>query len=312
MPIVITSFGPVAAAPGQLVTITGTGFIGATDVQFGGVSAIFFRVISDTTIQAYPNINGNGTVAVFNALGNTAIAGFTKIITKVSLPNSPDLGRQVATTDLVWVWDSVRNILTKAPASVLPGGPGGIGPGGPGGSGGGTTGNIYTALGSPFKTRVTDFSYAYDAVNNNVTITDVRLLGKIDYVVYATDMNVEFEDWFTPAATATGAGITPTADGIQIAQPAINLTGNGVGATFTVTTVGNVASAIVMVAGGMGYEVGDTFQITNLPNIVFTIATVGPGIGQLEYDAAGGAVIIHNYQLTPGCHITITCDGVVS
>ena len=55
------SFGP--AAGGTLVTITGTGFTGATEVDFGMTPATNLTVVSDTTITV-DSPAGTGTVDV--------------------------------------------------------------------------------------------------------------------------------------------------------------------------------------------------------------------------------------------------------
>jgi len=51
-PPTLTSFTPMVAAVGSMITITGTGFTGATQVQFGGVNAASFTVVSPTQITA--------------------------------------------------------------------------------------------------------------------------------------------------------------------------------------------------------------------------------------------------------------------
>jgi IPT/TIG domain len=66
-PPVITAVSPSsgAAAGGDSVTITGTGFTGATAVNFGGSAASSVNVLSDTQITCTsPAGNGNGTVDV--------------------------------------------------------------------------------------------------------------------------------------------------------------------------------------------------------------------------------------------------------
>lgn len=184
---VITSVSPNAATPGGKVTIQGQGFTGATSVMFGGVEALFFRIISDTQIEAYPNFLGSNIVSVTNASGTTSIDGFVLLLNRVKLPDLPLLGRQASTDDRMYTWDNARGILCQAnigsmPFAAIPG------------SGGGDTGNIYTVLGSPFKVRISDSNYAYDEPTNTVTITDVRLLGKQDYVVFSTETSNEFEN----------------------------------------------------------------------------------------------------------------------
>ncbi len=66
------SSGPILG--GTTVTITGTGFTGATAVAFGSVAATSFTVVSDTQITAVSPAQGNGVVQVkvTTALGTTA------------------------------------------------------------------------------------------------------------------------------------------------------------------------------------------------------------------------------------------------
>jgi hypothetical protein len=50
--VTVSNVAPGSGAPGDSVTITGTGFIGATSVRFGGGVAATFSVVSDTQISA--------------------------------------------------------------------------------------------------------------------------------------------------------------------------------------------------------------------------------------------------------------------
>ena len=63
---IISSVSPASgsAAGGELVTITGAYFTGATDVDFGATPATEFIVISDTKISAITPAVGAGTVDV--------------------------------------------------------------------------------------------------------------------------------------------------------------------------------------------------------------------------------------------------------
>ncbi|MET8629840.1 IPT/TIG domain-containing protein [Kitasatospora sp. NPDC004669] len=60
---VIDSVSPVSGAAGSVVTLTGSGFSGATAVRFGAVVASSFKTVSDTQITATVPA-GSGTVQV--------------------------------------------------------------------------------------------------------------------------------------------------------------------------------------------------------------------------------------------------------
>jgi len=72
----ITSISPAQGptAGGTTVTITGTGFTGATAVNFGSTAATSFTVVNDTTITAVSPAGANGVVriSVVTPLGTTA------------------------------------------------------------------------------------------------------------------------------------------------------------------------------------------------------------------------------------------------
>jgi len=100
----------------------------------------------------------------------------------IKLPNLNPLGRQAQADDLMFIWDSVKGELVRCSVSDLPFGSGG----------GGGSGEPGVYLGSPFKVRTTSPSMAI--VENpagvfNTVITDLRLIGKSDYIVNSTQLN---------------------------------------------------------------------------------------------------------------------------
>lgn len=98
----ITSFTPAFAAIGTVVTITGTGFSGATAVNFGGVAASSFTVVSATQINAVVGAGGaSGVVSVTTPGGTAVLGGFSFVapptITSFS-PSSAPAGAMVTIT----------------------------------------------------------------------------------------------------------------------------------------------------------------------------------------------------------------------
>lgn len=60
---------------GQTVTITGTGFTGASKVKFGTTNATSFTVVSDTKITAKTPAHATGTIDVLvTTIGGTSNA----------------------------------------------------------------------------------------------------------------------------------------------------------------------------------------------------------------------------------------------
>jgi hypothetical protein len=89
--LMVPNAGPIFG--GTLVTITGEGFLGATAVTFGGVSANFI-VISDSEIQAYspPHIAGCVDVVVANPIESSLAALDQLIILRYAgIETNPDM-----------------------------------------------------------------------------------------------------------------------------------------------------------------------------------------------------------------------------
>src|SRR5205807_258018 len=75
----ISSFAPTSGPVGASVTLTGTGFTGATGVSFNGTAATTFTVNSDTQISAtVPTGATTGKITVTNSVGaGTSATNFT-------------------------------------------------------------------------------------------------------------------------------------------------------------------------------------------------------------------------------------------
>ena len=73
-PPTLTRFTPTTGPAGTRVTLTGTHFLGATDVRFNGVSAVVFEVLSGTNIEAVvPRGAIRGPISVVTP-GGTAVS----------------------------------------------------------------------------------------------------------------------------------------------------------------------------------------------------------------------------------------------
>lgn len=75
----ISAFSPTSGAPDSTVVIRGAHFTGAMAVDFGGVSAASFQVVSDSTITAIVGGGASGAVSVRTSAGTGSLEGFTYI-----------------------------------------------------------------------------------------------------------------------------------------------------------------------------------------------------------------------------------------
>jgi hypothetical protein len=90
----VTSFSPASGPTGTVVTITGTGFTGATGVSFGGTAATVFTVVSATSITAtVPAGAGTGPIGVTTSAGTaTSSTAFTVTVSPTVASFSPASG----------------------------------------------------------------------------------------------------------------------------------------------------------------------------------------------------------------------------
>ena len=96
----ISGFFPTIAPTGAPVLITGANLSGATDVQFGGVPAASFIVLSDTSIRAIVGSGTAGDLTVVTPKGTASMAGFTFAGVPTISGFSPALGGEGATVNI--------------------------------------------------------------------------------------------------------------------------------------------------------------------------------------------------------------------
>jgi hypothetical protein len=114
----VTGISPTAGpmAGGNVVTITGTGFTGATAVLFGGTAAAGFQVVSDTQILATspPLPSGTVDVTVTTPGGTSATSAADKFRYSPSAPTvtavSPSSGPPAGGTSVVLAGTSFKNV----------------------------------------------------------------------------------------------------------------------------------------------------------------------------------------------------------
>ncbi len=93
-PPAITSFTPVSGPVGTVVTVTGTGFIGATAVRFNGTAAARFAVVSATSLTATVAAGtSSGPITVTTGAGTgTSSTSFTVLVSPTITALSPVSG----------------------------------------------------------------------------------------------------------------------------------------------------------------------------------------------------------------------------
>ncbi len=86
----ISSFSPDTTGIGSTVTILGTNFWGVSGVNFGGIAASSFTVVSYDTIKAVVGPGANGNLSITNGTDTASAPGFVFNSTPVINAFSPD------------------------------------------------------------------------------------------------------------------------------------------------------------------------------------------------------------------------------
>ena len=189
-PPTLTRFTPTAGPAGTGVTLTGTHFLGATDVRFNGVRAAEFEVVSGTTIEAVvPPGATSGPISVVTP-GGTAVSAepftvvFPPTLTRFT-PTTGPVGTRVTLTGTHFLgatevrFNGVRAVEfevvsgTSMEAVVPPGATSGpISVVTPGGTA--VSAEPFTVVFPPTLTR---FTPATGPVGTRVTLTGTHFLG---------------------------------------------------------------------------------------------------------------------------------------
>ena len=215
IPPAIASFSPTNGPAGTTVTIRGTKFDGATAVQFNGVNAAGFSVNAGTNISAtVPAGATTGPIKVTTPTGSATSANNFAVLNNPAIlsftPNSGNVGTIVTLTGVNF---------TGASSIAF----------------GGANAPGFTIDSSTQATATVPSG----ATTGRITLT-------------TPSGTATSPDVFTVSTTPVISGFTPTAAGIgtQVVITGANFTGatsvkfNGVAATFTVNTAGQITATV--------------------------------------------------------------------
>jgi len=86
----VTSFSPTTGSAGTYIDILGSGFLGVTQVSFGGVPAQSFYTFSDGEMYAFVGNGATGSVSVSTLGGTASLKGFIYTAPPVITSFAPD------------------------------------------------------------------------------------------------------------------------------------------------------------------------------------------------------------------------------
>jgi GEVED domain/Fibronectin type III domain/Secretion system C-terminal sorting domain/Bacterial Ig-like domain (group 2) len=333
-PVVVTSFTPTnvcGQAGGTAITITGSNFTGATDVQFNGISAGLgnFTVNSDTQITAtLPAGNTAGVVTVYSAPSSNGSANSTASLVVNAFPvvdpilgtsNSLCMPDTLALTNnsALGVWSSSNTAVATIDSAGLVTG-----------VSSGTSTISYTVTDNGCSTSSTYLV----TVSEPVVITSqpspqVILTGtNATFTVAATGSGLTYQ-W--EESTNGGASFLPiTNGGVYSGATSNSLLLTGVPDTMNTYQYQCVVSGAIpcfpVTSNGVLLTVGNTAITTNPGNVnlcesgtaIFTVQTSGLVLGYQWYEDQGfGPLPISNggnYSGATSATLTITGNTVAN
>jgi hypothetical protein len=305
--LAVTSLSPSAGpvGGGTLVTLTGSGFTGATAVNFGTTPATSFTVDNDTTITAASPASAAGTVnvTVTTPAGTSArspanVFTYGVTVSRLSPTSGPLVGGTLVTI-----------------------------------TGTGFTGATAINFGT---TPATSFTVVSDTT---ITVESPAGTGVVNVTVTtpAGTSAITTADQFTYAAVPTVSGLTPTL-GSQLGGTVVSIIGNGfTGATsvsFGTTLATNltvVSNSLITVQSPAGIGVvdvtvttpggtsatspADQFTYTVAPTVSGLSPAAGPKVGGTLVTLVGsgftGATAV-DFGTTPGTSLTVVNDNMLT
>jgi hypothetical protein len=289
----LTSFTPTSGAAGTTVTITGTGFMDGltpaspdvTGVSFGGVPAVSFRVISDTSLTAVTPAGGiDGRVQVTTAVGTVTSVG---VFDAFGLPNvlaaTPNPARPGSVVTLAGTEFLGLRAVSLNGAAIA----------------GATVNAAGTAI---------TFTLPTTATNGVLSITARGGVGTSNVLIVDAAPTITS---FTPTSAGAGVGAVVTVTGRNF----VNVTGVTVSAvaapftvvnantlTFTVPAGATTGRLIVSTAFGKVTS-GTNFTVIPPPTITAFTPTSG---------APGTRVTISGTNLSTATSVTLFINGTLT
>ena len=328
----VTGFSPTSGGPGATVTISGTGFTGATAVKFNNTPATTFTVLSPTQLTAV--VPAGATTGKIRVSAPTGIATSVAVFTVLSTPAPAITGFSPASGPvgtLVQISGSGFNTATGVSfggvsaafsansdtqlVAVVPSGAatGPISISGPGGTGLSTAAFTVTASATP---TVTGFTPAGGPVGTLVQIggTNFTSVSDVTFGGVEASFTVNSESQITavvPSGAATGpiSVTTPDGTGTSAASFTVGATGPAISG-FTPTT-GPVGTLVQISGSGFTGATRLKFRTTAAH---FTVgsdtkitATVPSGAvtGPLVVTTPGGTAVSPAFFTVPGTTIPV-------
>ena len=310
-PPTITSFTPTSGKTGQVVTLTGTNFTGATAVSFGGIAATTFTVVSATSINATVGAGASGSISVTTASGTGTRVGFTYLppptITSFS-PTSAGTGQFVTITGTNFTGatavsfggTAATSFTVVSSTSIVA-----VVGAGTSGSVSVTTANGtinrtgFTFITATLAPTITSFTPTSGKTGQVVTLTGTNFTGatRVSFggtaasaftVVSATSINATVASGASGAVSVTTASGTGTRAGFTYLPPptitSFSPTSAGTGQFVTITGT-NFTGATAVSFGGTA---ATSFTVVSATSIV---AVVGAGTsGSVIVTTANGTI----------------------
>lgn len=287
----VSSFSPVAGTFATVVNIIGTNFNTATQVQFNGINAAAFTIVSATSINATvpSNASASGTISVINPAGTGTSTGTFTVYPAPSItsftPGSGAVGASVTITgtdfnaisnvrfngvDASYTVNSATSIVAIVPAGASTGAITVVN-----GSGTGTSGTNFTVLQLP---TITTFTPSSGGIGTSVVISGTNFTGATavtfngtaaaSYVVnsatqitavVATGTTTGLVAVTTPSGTvsSTGNNFTVISDLVVSTNTNVNGTYNNI--TVTATGVANLNGTLTAL-GNVLVQTGGTMN----------------------------------------------------